>query len=101
MRHLSHADPSGSSLYTTYVFRLADDPDVTLERWRILKAAASRVITAHGGTISHQHGVGAYHARYLAAEKGALGMEAIGGLVRIFDPDGVLARDVLLEDGAG
>ncbi len=56
--HLSHVYPSGSSLYTTYVFRLADDPDETLERWRRLKTAASGVIVAHGGTISHQHGVG-------------------------------------------
>jgi alkyldihydroxyacetonephosphate synthase len=98
--HLSHAYPSGSSLYTTYVFRLADDPDATLERWRTLKSVASRVIVDHGGTISHQHGVGVDHAPYLAAEKGALGMDAIDGLVRTFDPDGLMAHGVLLEDGA-
>ena len=98
--HLSHAYPTGSSLYVTYVFRLADDPDDTLERWRALKSAASRVIVDHGATISHQHGVGVDHAGYLAAEKGALGMEAIAAVVRTFDPDGRMARGVLLEDGA-
>ncbi len=98
--HLSHAYPTGSSLYATYVFRLADDPDETLERWRTLKAAASRVVVEHGATISHQHGVGTDHAPYLAAQKGALGMDAIGALVRTFDPDGVMARGVLLEDGS-
>ncbi len=97
--HLSHAYPTGSSLYTTYVFRLADDPDATLERWRVLKTAASRVIVDHGGTISHQHGVGTDHAPYLPAEKGELGMEAIAGLVRTFDPNGLMARGVLLDDG--
>ena len=56
--HLSHVYPTGSSLYTTYVFRLADDPDRTLERWRRLKALASEAIVGLGGTISHQHGVG-------------------------------------------
>lgn len=98
--HLSHAYPTGSSLYTTYVFRLADDPDQTLERWRTLKTAASRVIVEHGATISHQHGVGTDHAPYLAAEKGSLGMEAIATLVRTFDPDGAMAHGILLEDGA-
>jgi alkyldihydroxyacetonephosphate synthase len=97
--HLSHGYPSGSSLYVTYVFRLSADPDETLERWRTLKTAASQVIEDHGATISHQHGIGTDHAPYLAAEKGALGMDAIQALVRTFDPDGRMARGVLLEDG--
>ncbi len=98
--HLSHAYPTGSSLYTSYVFRIAPDPDETLERWRTLKAAASAVIRAHGGTISHQHGIGIDHAPYLPDEKGPLGMEAIESLVRTFDPDGRMAHGILLEDGA-
>jgi alkyldihydroxyacetonephosphate synthase len=96
--HLSHGYPTGSSLYTSYVFRLAADPDETLERWRTLKTAASRVIVEHGATISHQHGVGIDHTPYLAAEKGALGMEAIESIVRTFDPDGRMARGALLGD---
>ena len=34
-------------------------------------------MVAHGGTISHQHGVGTDHRPYLEAEKGALGLAAI------------------------
>ena len=98
--HLSHAYPSGSSLYLTYVFRLADDPDETLERWRILKSAASAVIVDHGGTISHQHGVGVDHAPYLGAEKGALGMETIEAAIRTFDPEGRMARGAILGEEA-
>jgi alkyldihydroxyacetonephosphate synthase len=98
--HLSHAYPSGSSLYVTYVFRLGSDPDETLERWRTLKTAASQVIVDHGATISHQHGVGTDHASSLAAEKGELGMDAIDAVVRTFDPEGRMARGILLEDGA-
>jgi alkyldihydroxyacetonephosphate synthase len=97
--HLSHGYPSGSSLYTSYVFRLADDPDETLERWRTLKTAASRVIVEHGATISHQHGVGVDHASYLAVEKGPLGMETVETIIRTFDPDGRMARGALLGDG--
>lgn len=95
--HLSHVYPSGSSLYTTYLFRIADDPDETLRRWSILKSIASRTITDHGGTISHQHGVGTDHAAYLAAEKGELGMAVLGDAVRRFDPDRLMNPGKLLE----
>lgn len=99
--HLSHLYPSGSSLYVTYVFRLAHDPDETLSRSQRLKGIASRTIVEHGGTISHQHGVGRVHAPYLAAEKGPVGMGTLAALRDRFDPDGILARGVLLEDGQG
>ena len=98
--HLSHLYPSGSSLYVTYVFRAAADPDETLDRWRRLKTLGSETIVAHGGTISHQHGVGRIHAPYLSAEKGELGMATLAALVERFDPRGILARGVLVEDGS-
>jgi alkyldihydroxyacetonephosphate synthase len=96
--HLSHLYPSGSSVYVTYVFRLADDPDQTLDRWRRLKTAASEAIQAGGGTISHQHGVGRDHAPYLEAEKGELGMAILGDVARRFDPDRRLNPGALLEE---
>jgi alkyldihydroxyacetonephosphate synthase len=95
--HISHVYPSGSSLYATYVFRRVADPDETLGRWRRLKDAASQAIVDHGGTISHQHGVGRDHARYIPAEKGGLGMEVLADVARRFDPDGIMNPGVLLE----
>lgn len=88
--HLSHIYNDGCSIYTTFVFRLAGDPDETLGRWSILKQAASETIVSHGGTISHQHGVGTDHKAYLPAEKGELGMELIRGAGKILDPAGVM-----------
>jgi alkyldihydroxyacetonephosphate synthase len=96
--HLSHVYPSGSSLYVTCAFRLADDPDETLDRWRRIKTAASEAIVAGGGTISHQHGVGRDHAPYLAAEKGELGMAVLGDIARRFDPDRRMNPGALLEE---
>jgi len=90
MTHLSHVYRDGASIYTTCLFRRAADPDELLERWQAMKQAASREIQAHGGTISHQHGVGSDHAPYLPAEKGPLGMEAIRALCRTFDPEGMM-----------
>jgi len=85
--HLSHLYPYGSSMYTTYLFRLAPDPEETLHRWQGMKAAACQAIVTHGGTISHQHGVGLDHAPYLEAEKGELGMGAVRSLCTTFDPE--------------
>jgi alkyldihydroxyacetonephosphate synthase len=94
--HLSHVYPSGSSLYATYVFRFVADPDETLDRWRRLKAAASDAIVEHGGTISHQHGIGRDHRPWLTAEKGELGLAVLGDVARRLDPDGLLNPGVLL-----
>lgn len=94
--HLSHVYGSGSSLYTTFVFRLAADPDATLERWRRLKGAASAAIVEHGGTISHQHGVGRDHVPWLEPEKGALGMATLAAIARRLDPSGLMNPGVLL-----
>ena len=96
--HLSHTYPSGSSLYATYVFRLASDPDETLDRWRRLKTAASDVIIRGSGTISHQHGVGRYHRPWLSAEKGDLGLDVLRDVARRLDPDGLMNPGVLLPD---
>lgn len=88
--HLSHLYPDGASIYTTYVFRIAGDPEETIERWRALKSAASSAIVAHGGTISHQHGVGADHLPYLPAEKGEIGIAALRAVCGFFDPEGLM-----------
>ncbi len=86
--HLSHVYRDGASLYLTYLFRRAADPDETLHCWHTLKHAASQVILTHGGTISHQHGVGTDHTAYLTAEKGVLGTQVLREICRTFDPEG-------------
>jgi alkyldihydroxyacetonephosphate synthase len=88
--HLSHVYPHGSAIYTTYLYRLAPDPQETLRRWQILKRATSQVIVAAHATISHHHGVGIDHQAYLGAEKGALGLAAMRQLYAQFDPQGLM-----------
>jgi alkyldihydroxyacetonephosphate synthase len=62
-----------------------------------MKHAASQAIQTHGGTISHQHGVGLDHAPYLPAEKGALGMETLRAICQTMDPDGMMNPGKLYE----
>ena len=95
--HYSHLYPHGTSIYTSYVFRLGKTPDATLERWHALKDTVSRTIVENSGTISHQHGVGTDHAPYLHVEKGELGMQTIHTLLDHFDPDGILNPGKLIQ----
>ena len=98
--HLSHVYPTGSSLYFTYAFRLAADPEVSLVRWQKLKAAASAAIVRHNATISHQHGVGLDHASYLRDEKGELAIKCLGETLRYWDPHGLMNPHKLVATGA-
>ena len=95
--HLSHFYTQGCSLYTTYVFRVADSYEETLARWKTLKTSTSDIIVNNRGTISHQHGVGKDHAPFLPVEKGELGMLAIGSLCQTFDPAGLMNPQTLVQ----
>lgn len=98
--HLSHLYPQGSSIYAQYVWPTAPGGFApNFARWQALKRAVAVQIAAHGGTVSHQHGVGRDHAAHLAQEKGALGMQALAALCRQFDPHGIMNPGKLLQDG--
>ncbi|MEI9887978.1 MAG: FAD-binding oxidoreductase [Rhizomicrobium sp.] len=86
--HISHSYPDGASLYFTYVFPRALEREV--DQWRAIKTAASDAILAHGGTISHHHGVGEDHLPWIAAEKGALGIDVLRAVKMALDPKGVM-----------
>jgi alkyldihydroxyacetonephosphate synthase len=88
--HLSHVYADGASAYVTYVFRRSPDPDQILARWQLLKTRASEAIIAHGGTISHQHGIGLDHRAYLGAEKGSTGLAVLEAMRHSLDPAGLL-----------
>jgi len=98
--HLSHIYPQGCSIYSQYVWATAPGGFApNMERWQKLKAAVAATIAAHGGTVSHQHGVGRDHATHLADEKGPLGMATLEQLCRHFDPQRIMNPGKLLQDG--
>lgn len=86
--HISHSYPDGCSLYFTFFFA-RDDGDA-IGQWRRVKIAASDALRDHGGTISHHHGVGRDHAPWMAAEKGALGIDVLRAMKRELDPTDVM-----------
>src|SRR5690606_484198 len=94
MAHISHSYLDGASLYFTYIF--ARDLEDEVEQWRAIKEAASEAISKHGGTISHHHGVGVDHARWLGKEKGELGLGLLEAAKQRLDPSGILNPGKLL-----
>jgi alkyldihydroxyacetonephosphate synthase len=86
--HLSHSYADGASLYFTLVYPL--DRQRALKQWGEIKHDATESLLAHGGTLSHHHGVGVDHAPWLAREKGTVGIEALRALKERIDPAGVM-----------
>lgn len=96
--HLSHVYRDGASLYVTFLFRRNPDPQINLQNWQTLKESACKAIVRHGGTISHQHGVGIDHAAYLPAEKGAAGMAMLQAMMTCLDPSQMMNPGKLVPD---
>jgi alkyldihydroxyacetonephosphate synthase len=92
--HISHAYPSGGSLYFTIGCAQSEDP---VRQWRAAKAAAGEAIVACGATISHHHGVGADHRALYRSEVGSLGVEAARAVKAVLDPAGIMNPGVIFE----
>ena len=94
--HISHSYPDGASLYFTYIFPRALGGEIV--QWQAIKKAASDAIVAHGGTISHHHGVGEDHLPWMEQEKGALGVEVLRAIKQVLDPKGILNPGKLIPE---
>ncbi len=97
LSHVSHPYPDGASLYFTFFFTSAASPELTLARWATIKRAANQALVANRATLSHHHGIGQWHAPWLAAELGSEGWALLAAAARHMDPDGVLNPHVLLD----
>lgn len=99
MCHVSHVYETGASLYFTLLARQREGEE--LGQWRSVKQAAGDAILAGGGTITHHHGVGRDHARWMPREVGEGGVAALRALKAELDPAGVMNPGKLLELSAG
>ncbi len=85
--HLSHAYPTGASLYFTVAAKAADDP---IAQWTAAKRAAGEAIAAQRGTITHHHAVGLDHRAWMEDEIGSLGVAVLRSVKATVDPAGIL-----------
>jgi alkyldihydroxyacetonephosphate synthase len=95
--HVSHPYRDGTSLYFTFFFRCPTDADHAIARWATLKRAATAAIVAGGGTLSHHHGIGSWHAPWFKDEVGETGVRVLAATAGILDPTGILNPHVLLD----
>jgi len=88
MAHFSHAYPEGISIY----FSLAgpiEDPLASEKRYAAAWKGALETVLAHGGTVSHHHGVGQHKAPYVTREQGAF-VSLFKPLKAQLDPDWIM-----------
>jgi alkyldihydroxyacetonephosphate synthase len=85
--HVSHVYDTGASLYFTVVGAQRGD---AIAEWTVIKAAVNDVLISTGATITHHHGVGADHRRWLSAEVGPVGVEILRAVKSTLDPAGIL-----------
>jgi alkyldihydroxyacetonephosphate synthase len=95
--HVSHPYGDGASAYFTFFFRCASDPERTIHRWATIKRAANNALAQEAVTLSHHHGVGQWHAPWLAGEIGETGRRLLQATVDTADPNGILNPQVLLD----
>ena len=89
LTHCSHVYPEGGSLYFTFM-TAAQSAGAELDQWTAIKEAAGAAIGEVGATISHHHGVGMDHARWMAAERGPAAMRAFEAVKAELDPKGIM-----------
>jgi alkyldihydroxyacetonephosphate synthase len=86
--HQSHSYPDGACLYFTWA---GQPPEGTPgdEFYRAAWTAISQTVLAHGGALSHHHGVGLNRGRFMQEALGA-GFDVLTAVKSALDPNGIL-----------
>jgi alkyldihydroxyacetonephosphate synthase len=85
--HQSHSYPDGGCLYFTFAARPpVDQKDAC---YRAMWDAGVAAVLAHGGALSHHHGVGLHRGRYVAQALGE-GFGVLCATKKALDPNGIL-----------
>jgi alkyldihydroxyacetonephosphate synthase len=86
--HQSHAYTDGACLYFTFGAKPATD-DAKDELYRAAWDAGTRAVLAHGGSLSHHHGVGLNRSRFVPEALDG-GFEVLRAMKQALDPTGIL-----------
>jgi alkyldihydroxyacetonephosphate synthase len=92
---LTHVYPDGAAPYFTVLApaRRGDE----LAQWEEVKAAASELIIAGGGTITHHHAIGRDHRRWYDRQRPDPFAAALRAAKSALDPAGILNPGVLID----
>ncbi len=87
--HFSHFYPDGGAIYFI-LFTSGTDAESALARYEASWNAVLELVTRHGGSISHHHGVGEARKGWMRTEHGE-SLKVLAALKQALDPNGVLA----------
>ncbi|MEA1872594.1 MAG: FAD-binding oxidoreductase [Chloroflexota bacterium] len=93
--HYSHFYREGACLYVTFAGIPKDPMRYYQDTWD----AAMKATLKNSGSISHHHGVGFWRIQYMEQELGASGVKLLKSIKTALDPNGVLNRGKLIDDG--
>jgi alkyldihydroxyacetonephosphate synthase len=93
--HYSHFYREGACLYITF----AGIPKDPLRYYQDTWDAAMKATLRNNGSISHHHGIGFWRMRYLEQELGSTGVKLLKSIKSALDPQGILNRGKLIDDG--
>lgn len=96
MAHLSHSYADGGSIY--YTFLAPQDRGAEAEQWWRVKEAATDAVVKGGGALSHHHGIGADHRRWMRDYLGPDGVRLLAVIKAALDPHGVMNPGKLVPD---
>ncbi len=85
MTHSSHFYPQGTNLYFIFISRFKDTSD-----FRRFHRGIIDQILAHGGSLSHHHGVGKMVGPWMERHLGKCQMDVLRALKRHFDPHNIM-----------
>jgi alkyldihydroxyacetonephosphate synthase len=84
--HQSHAYTDGACLYFTWAGQTDDVERFYNSAWD----AVTNTVLAHGGALSHHHGVGLNRGRFVTDALGAAGYDVLRSVKTALDPNGIL-----------
>jgi alkyldihydroxyacetonephosphate synthase len=92
--HISHVYHEGASLYYTFISPMKKGNE--LEQWEKIKIYATDSIAYNNASISHHHGIGKDHSRWLKNQINQEGINIIKTLKNYFDPKEIFNPQNLL-----
>jgi alkyldihydroxyacetonephosphate synthase len=91
----THVYPDGPAPY--FSFHALGDRRRLEAQCRVIKTAASDVLNALGGTITHHHAVGRDHRPWYDRQRPALFAAALRAAKGVLDPNGIMNPGVLID----
>jgi alkyldihydroxyacetonephosphate synthase len=85
MTHASHFYPQGTNLYFIFIARMD-----AIDEYRELQSSIIDQILAHGGSLSHHHGVGKMMGPWIEKHLGKEQMEVLRAIKHHFDPNNIM-----------